>query len=346
MRHIHLRMAFVAALVVTMALASGVLAQEEATDEHPIVGAWITDATPDDAIEPDELTVFLPGGVVIDAAGGGTGAGTWSPTGERTADLTFAAALRRPGGRVPGPHHHPLQRRGLRGWPDVHGHVHVRAACRARTGDRAPGGGARPRRRHRAACGARADGRARGSHPRLRCSLRRARRVADGTRRPRRCPPRHPRPSRRPRWSKARPLPRHRPRRRKVPTGPGPRGRGSAGPGSFSGISAPGAIDRHRGASSAPARPWAKRAQPSTRSAVLAREALPAGEDDVAEHGVDLHPVADAGVALGRDERRARPEEGVVERLAGLACGSGWGSRRGARAFGPDGPAWARGSRP
>ena len=41
MRRIRFTMAAVAALVVAMLMGSAVLAQDQTTDEHPIVGAWI-----------------------------------------------------------------------------------------------------------------------------------------------------------------------------------------------------------------------------------------------------------------------------------------------------------------
>jgi hypothetical protein len=96
MRRIRLTMAAVAALVVAMLMGSAVLAQEQTTDEHPLVGSWVTDAAPGDATDPDGLTVFLPGGVVIDLEQGAVGAGTWSSTGEYTADVTIRSPANDP----------------------------------------------------------------------------------------------------------------------------------------------------------------------------------------------------------------------------------------------------------
>ena len=77
----------VALLLATVAAAPGVSAQD--TAEHPAVGAWIIDATPEDATDPLELLTIAPGGIITDADPDGTGYGSWAATGDRTADATF-----------------------------------------------------------------------------------------------------------------------------------------------------------------------------------------------------------------------------------------------------------------
>ena len=77
----------VALLLATVAAAPGVSAQD--TAEHPAVGAWIIDPTPEDATDPPELLTVAPGGIITNAAPDGTGYGSWAATGDRTADATF-----------------------------------------------------------------------------------------------------------------------------------------------------------------------------------------------------------------------------------------------------------------
>ena len=76
-----------ALLLATLAATPGVSAQ--ADDEHPAVGAWLTDPTPEDATDPLELLTVAPGGIVVSAAPNGTGYGSWAATGERSVDATF-----------------------------------------------------------------------------------------------------------------------------------------------------------------------------------------------------------------------------------------------------------------
>ena len=81
-------------LLATVAAAPGASAQ--ATAEHPAIGAWIIDATPADTTDPLELLTVAPGGIVANASPGGTAYGSWSATGDRTADATFLFPLSDP----------------------------------------------------------------------------------------------------------------------------------------------------------------------------------------------------------------------------------------------------------
>ncbi|CAN5604777.1 hypothetical protein BH23CHL8_BH23CHL8_21540 [soil metagenome] len=88
---------FLAALALALAaMAPGVAAQDDpmSTLDHPIVGSWIVDAGDDDPSL--EFAVFGPGGTVLQASVDGVAVGAWTPTDERTVDLTFL-------GRAPGP---------------------------------------------------------------------------------------------------------------------------------------------------------------------------------------------------------------------------------------------------
>jgi hypothetical protein len=76
----------VALLLVTVA-AAGVAAQDPS--EHPAIGAWIVDATPEDATDPPGLLTLAPGGILIDADPEWTAYGSWAATGDLTADATF-----------------------------------------------------------------------------------------------------------------------------------------------------------------------------------------------------------------------------------------------------------------
>src|SRR5829696_8235637 len=56
--------------------------------EHPVVGAWRWTNAPGDPI-PFTFAISHDDGTYIEVTmGGGTGVGTWQPTGELTADLT------------------------------------------------------------------------------------------------------------------------------------------------------------------------------------------------------------------------------------------------------------------
>ena len=83
-----------ALLLATVAAAPGVSAQ--ATAEHPAVGAWIVDASPEDATDPLELLVIAPGGITITAGPEGPGYGSWVATGDRSGDATFLVAFSDP----------------------------------------------------------------------------------------------------------------------------------------------------------------------------------------------------------------------------------------------------------
>ena len=83
-----------ALLLATVAAAPGVSAQ--ATADHPAVGAWIIDGTPEDATDPLELLTIAPGGIVTIAGPEGSGYGSWAATGERSADATFLFPLSDP----------------------------------------------------------------------------------------------------------------------------------------------------------------------------------------------------------------------------------------------------------
>ena len=90
------------AILATLALALGalspvVMAQEEAA-EHPLVGAWIIDATPDDPSDAVDLFIVHADGTLVSASVQGPGAGSWVATGERTADVTFHGLVVLPGG--------------------------------------------------------------------------------------------------------------------------------------------------------------------------------------------------------------------------------------------------------
>lgn len=78
-------------LLATAGAVPGVAAQDDpmAMAEHPLVGSWLIDPTPDDPT--DALQVFTAGadGTVSNIAPGENGAGSWAPTGERSADAIF-----------------------------------------------------------------------------------------------------------------------------------------------------------------------------------------------------------------------------------------------------------------
>jgi hypothetical protein len=86
--------ALLALLLATLAAAPGVSAQAPA--EHPAVGVWLTDGSPDDSTNPLDLTTIAPGGIATIALPDGTGYGPWAATGERSADATFLISQRDP----------------------------------------------------------------------------------------------------------------------------------------------------------------------------------------------------------------------------------------------------------
>jgi hypothetical protein len=97
MRHLRPTIRVLAALLLALTVAiPGALAQDEsmAVAEHPLVGAWIIEPTPDG---PQDLLTVAPGGIMIEAgADGTTGYGSWVSTGERNADATFLVAFTDP----------------------------------------------------------------------------------------------------------------------------------------------------------------------------------------------------------------------------------------------------------
>ena len=84
----------VALLLATVAAAPGVSAQD--TAEHPAIGAWAIDPTPEDTTDPLELLTVAPGGIITIASPDGTGYGAWTATGERSSDATFLIPQRDP----------------------------------------------------------------------------------------------------------------------------------------------------------------------------------------------------------------------------------------------------------
>ena len=74
-------------LLATVAVAPGVSAQ--VTAEHPAIGAWLIDGTPEDTTDPREVVLIGPGGTIINAGPEGTAYGSWAATGDTTADATF-----------------------------------------------------------------------------------------------------------------------------------------------------------------------------------------------------------------------------------------------------------------
>jgi uncharacterized cupredoxin-like copper-binding protein len=89
-----------ALLLAMVAATPGVSAQD--TAEHPAVGAWIIDATPEDATDPPELVTVAPGGIIVNAGQEGAGYGSWAATGDRTADATFLFPFMDPEGAFVG----------------------------------------------------------------------------------------------------------------------------------------------------------------------------------------------------------------------------------------------------
>jgi hypothetical protein len=79
------------------ALSPGVTAQEDGA-EHPLVGAWVLDPTPDDPTDAVDLFVVNPGGTVVSLSAEGPGVGSWEPTGDRSVDVTFRGLAFTPDG--------------------------------------------------------------------------------------------------------------------------------------------------------------------------------------------------------------------------------------------------------
>jgi hypothetical protein len=75
-------------LLVTLVAAPGVVAQDESmsTAGHPMVGTWLIEPTTG---EPPELFFAGADGIAASTSAEGTGFGSWTATGERTADATI-----------------------------------------------------------------------------------------------------------------------------------------------------------------------------------------------------------------------------------------------------------------
>jgi hypothetical protein len=86
-RHASTAIVMATLLLATLATAPGVSAQ--APDDHPAVGVWLTDGSPDDTTDPLELLTVAPGGIITIGNPEGTGYGAWAESGERSADATF-----------------------------------------------------------------------------------------------------------------------------------------------------------------------------------------------------------------------------------------------------------------
>ena len=97
MHQIRTSVAILATLALALGAFSPVVAQEDPA-AHPLVGAWVVDATPDDPSDQVDLFVVNPGGTLVTAGVQGPGAGSWEPTGDRTADVTFNGLVVLPGG--------------------------------------------------------------------------------------------------------------------------------------------------------------------------------------------------------------------------------------------------------
>ena len=91
----------VAALLLVVALTPGAQAVDEdmaMMAEHPIVGTWIADSSPEDPTNAVELSVYGPGGTIVNIGPEGNTAGSWVPTGERTADTMIQNPMSDPEG--------------------------------------------------------------------------------------------------------------------------------------------------------------------------------------------------------------------------------------------------------
>ena len=89
MHPIRSTLAVLATVALTLAALSPVATAQDEAVEHPLVGAWVLDSTPDDPSDAVDLVVFNPGGTLVSLSAEGPAAGSWEPTGERTADVTF-----------------------------------------------------------------------------------------------------------------------------------------------------------------------------------------------------------------------------------------------------------------
>ena len=77
----------------TLIVGGRVFAAQDATPvtpaEHPLVGAWLVDAEPENPDNQLELDVFSGDGTLTGVLADGVTAGVWEPTGENTANITF-----------------------------------------------------------------------------------------------------------------------------------------------------------------------------------------------------------------------------------------------------------------
>jgi hypothetical protein len=75
-------------LLVTAIVAPGSLAQDESTSTagHPMVGTWLIEPSTG---EPPELFFAGADGIAASTSAEGTGFGSWTATGERTAEATI-----------------------------------------------------------------------------------------------------------------------------------------------------------------------------------------------------------------------------------------------------------------
>ena len=84
----------VAVVLLGTALIGGdafVTAQETDVPDHPLVGVWVVDMVPDDPTNPVEQTIVAADGTMVEfAADAPAGYGVWEPTGDSTANMTFA----------------------------------------------------------------------------------------------------------------------------------------------------------------------------------------------------------------------------------------------------------------
>ena len=91
------------ALLLALSVAApAAMAQDQATTEQPIVGAWIIHPFPQDPTQLS-LMVFEPSGTLVTMdQGGETGLGAWTATGDQTFDLNFDQLTTGPDGSFVG----------------------------------------------------------------------------------------------------------------------------------------------------------------------------------------------------------------------------------------------------
>ena len=76
---------------VLMSRGAFVTAQETDAVDHPLVGVWVVDMAPDNPTNPVEQSVVAADGTMVELdADTPTGYGVWEPTGDSTANMTFA----------------------------------------------------------------------------------------------------------------------------------------------------------------------------------------------------------------------------------------------------------------